>query len=612
MTHEPENNRSREYLTVLLASLLITVLSLIHTYPIALRPDHWYFLVHRDPAQFVWAFWWMKKALIELQETFYFTDLLFYPTGTSLAFQAMCLSNAFFSVPLQSFLSLPVTYNILSQSAFVLSGIGMYSLCNYLTGDRASSLAAGIIYAFAPLWSFLSTIHYISIQWFPFFLLFFLKFLSQGTPRSFLLSVIFFLLLSLTCWYYSIFTILIVLIFLVYSLLRSREMLSTTIRLHCVRIGVLVVGCVLAVLPFAYPLIHEGFSGDPSLEMISDPGRFQILGYQTEKSLLLWPVIFGYGTLILAGLSVLRCRKKPLAVFWMLLGFIFLVLTLGDHLRILGKEYDSFPLPKVLLNKIPFVKGARNPSRYIVIAHLSLSILSAYGISSLRQKAVLAAKKPITVSILPIVLPLVIFLEFLPGPHPVILNEVPAYYTHISRDPDDCAVLELPVSASGEAGIYMYYQTIHGKRFFGGHLSRSVPHEAGRFLEGFLPYQLYHMANKKELYNEAFADGKKFREAIDTYRIKYVVLHKSHYPNTNKVLPVGNKGMQNRTTRRVHYLPFSIGVSEVFHARYPVSSHELLIPYLYTEEIHRFLSQSLGGAVYEDEMTVVWSSAREG
>ncbi|MDD9938991.1 MAG: hypothetical protein OXT09_35715 [Myxococcales bacterium] len=75
----------------------------------------------------MWSLWWTKHALSSAQNPFW-TDLIFHPHGTSLAFHSYPFVYGVLSVPLQWLLpgkeGLAATFNLIVFTSFVMSAVG--------------------------------------------------------------------------------------------------------------------------------------------------------------------------------------------------------------------------------------------------------------------------------------------------------------------------------------------------------------------------------------------------------------------------------------------------------------------------------------------------------
>jgi hypothetical protein len=237
---------------------------------------------------------------------------------------------------------------------------------------------------------------------------------------------------------------------------------------------------VLAVSPFVLPLILSpardaildrplvesiNFSADllaffvpsprnPLFGTLTGPVYDRFTGNPYEQT-----VYLGYVLLALAVLGAVSTTWKATRLFRVSALAAF-VLALGPFLHVAG-EVLTVPLPYLLLRYVPFVRGARVPSRFTELLLLSLIVLAGYGLAKAcarfgaRGKAWLAAVVLVTA-----------LLETTIAPFPVVSARVPAVYAEIGRSPEMGTVLELPLD--GRIIKYHYYQTIHGKRMLGG------------------------------------------------------------------------------------------------------------------------------------------------
>jgi hypothetical protein len=104
---------------------LYSVITAIMTYPLVFN-----LRAHvpggGDVWQNLWLLWHTKLAFVDPVESIYYTNYLFYPTGTPLI--PMSLYNQLLSVPLQYVFPLNVVYNLLFLSSFVIAGTTTFYL----------------------------------------------------------------------------------------------------------------------------------------------------------------------------------------------------------------------------------------------------------------------------------------------------------------------------------------------------------------------------------------------------------------------------------------------------------------------------------------------------
>ena len=156
---------------------------------------------------------------------------------------------------------------------------------------------------------------------------------------------------------------------------------------------------------------------------------------------------------------------------WIALGVGFTLLALGPFIHIVGVN-THVPGPWALLRYVPVIGLARNPARFAVLITLALAVLFALAVTFLRHTQ---AHRPW----LRWAIAAIVIAELLPLPRPLYSAGVPAVYDRIAADPHDVAVLQLPfgvrdgVSSFGNyTARTQFFQTRHGKRLFGGVLSR--------------------------------------------------------------------------------------------------------------------------------------------
>jgi hypothetical protein len=169
-----------------------------------------------------------------------------------------------------------------------------------------------------------------------------------------------------------------------------------------------------------------------------------------------------------------RSNKRPpspaIVRTWTAIGLAFLVWSLGSHLRVFGVN-TGMPLPQVFFHYLPIVANARMPGRAIVMVYLALAVLAAIAITRCSQwrhpRVYLGAAA------------VVLVVDFLPAPFPLVQLDRPAIYDTIRSRPEQGAVCELPFGirdGSGERGAFddriLFYQTIHERPLVGGFLAR--------------------------------------------------------------------------------------------------------------------------------------------
>jgi hypothetical protein len=244
-------------------------------------------------------------------------------------------------------------------------------------------------------------------------------------------------------------------------------------------------------------------------------------------------VFLGYATLALAVVGAVVARKRLVA--WTIAALIFGVLALGPLLQINGRyrfsldsllpEGVTFPLPFALLHFIPFINANRAPNRNSVILMLALAVLAGMGAAWLLERIGESANSKsanqriansksanrqtdesrlpfegsrstqyalrnthhaprIPYSVLRLMLAVLlaagIIAEHLAVPLPTTDAAIPKVYRRIAQEPDEFAVMQLPLGWRNSFGTLgseqtnlQYFQTGHGKPIIGGNISRA-------------------------------------------------------------------------------------------------------------------------------------------
>jgi hypothetical protein len=142
-------SRSRVLPWFLLAAVLMLVTAVV-TYP---QITHLRTGVHDfgDPLLNAWALAWTPHALIA-QPASLFDANIFYPERGTLALSETLLVPALVVAPLRAAgANAILLHNVTLLSACVLSGLTMFLLVRYLTGDSRAALLAAVAFAIAPI-----------------------------------------------------------------------------------------------------------------------------------------------------------------------------------------------------------------------------------------------------------------------------------------------------------------------------------------------------------------------------------------------------------------------------------------------------------------------------
>jgi len=434
-----------------------------------------------DNMFFYWALWHGSESFLNPAFSFMHTHLIYYPEGISLYFCNYYYYGVFITFFLRGFFTLPLIHNLLIFHTFVVAGLGAFCLIRYLTADFKASLLGGFVFAFNPS-HFAHSLHHLtiaSIQFIPFFALFFIKTTREKTRINIFLAALFMTLNALCDWNYLVYDLVFVLLGSLYLLWRRRanawEALKRIIWIPALAflfLAPLIIPMISAaigrtffkILPghdiyvadffsFFVPHPYHLFSANSLIQRINNA----LTGNNWEKTAYL-----GIFNLLLIGFAARHIWKQAGKYFLGLLTFMILAMGVAPHF--LGRSLP-LPMPYRLIQALPFFSQARNPSRIIVYAYLFLAILTAFSLhhflsgmqSKVRGRMAWAA------------ILLLVFLDFYAADKAVTPVVLPPCYAVIQKDlAGNFGILELP----RDSARYMMYQTMHGIPSVQGYMGR--------------------------------------------------------------------------------------------------------------------------------------------
>ena len=505
---------------VLLVSVLYLVLTSLFYFPVLKLLNGSIIGPPGDNLQHFWDMWWMRKVMFEHDGSLMFTRYIMYPQGTPLLYHAFSFYNMFLAAVLDPLLTRTILYNLLMLHTYVIGGIGAFLLIRYLAKDDFIALVGSFIFAFSPF-HFGHALYHIesaSIQFIPFFALFFIKSVKGGTKRDLVLAILFYFLISVCSWYFMVFTAYFMGFSYVYLALRRRKLILPDVLLKIVLIGgvtlamlspwlvkMVIMGMkypsvkraghnfyVADALSFFTPSVYHWLGDTPWVEWLNE--RFT--GNRVERIAYLGIVN------ILVVIAAFKGIAGKTAKYFC--GFIaFSILSMGAYLHVAG-IITPVMLPYRLLQCVPFFSHARVPSRCMVYAYLFWGIIAGYGAKYVFEKV----RRPVAGSIVACVLVAAVFLDFFSVCRDTVQVYKPDCYNMI-RKTEEFGILDLPSHLPGDpipVFQYMMYQTFHGIPIVQGVIARTTADTLiGRLDERDITEQ------KKQL---------------EENRVKYVIIHK--------------------------------------------------------------------------------------
>jgi hypothetical protein len=372
-----------------------------------------------DPSEFMWFIKWWPYAIGHHLNPF-FSDLVWAPHGTSLAWATSIPLPAFAAFPIEHALGSVAAYNALCLAAVVLAAFAAFLLCRWITGAFWPSVMGGFIFGFSPymLGQLLCHLDLVLVFPVPLALLVALKrYRGEMGNRGFIAALALVLVAQFLCFPEIFATMTVfgaIALALALAILPGRSRLAALI--------VPIAAAYLVAVALLSPYLYQLFSNNPPGGPLYWPDQYSadLLNFvvPTEANLLgLLPWLSGlsrkFGTIIYENGACLGIplivvteawrrshRREPATKLIMLVLLAVCLAALGPVLHIAGRAW--LPTPWALAAHLPLISIAL-PGRFMVYAFLILAVIAALWLASSTatkgMKALAAAA--IAISMLP-------------------------------------------------------------------------------------------------------------------------------------------------------------------------------------------------------------------
>ena len=408
-----------------------------------------------------WADWWTAKAWQEPDTDLWYTDYLFYPQGTKLAYHSFSHLNTLISLSLRRFFGHLAAYNLAILMNYVLSGFAMFQLARYVTCSNFAAVLAGVVFAFNSHALYQSS-HpvLVSIWCFPWATLYIMRAVNEDRIKWAVIAAIFVFLGALTS------TLLFILLgiwfgFLFAYMLISRNWLRIPWRILTIfALLSLAAGALLN-----YSLLSEAVTnGNDSFWTASEESIVQDIFSIFVPHWYAWlkrGVYLGIVPFYLLMLAFQFQRREARLWFLLLVGaYLF---SIGPYPELFGSKLD-ITLPWSLL----FAPLLRNMYRMNILMTMGLAMVVAFGWIGMASQ--LKSKR--ARSIAAVLVFVAVFGDYTAVSFPHTPLNVSPFYTEFLQDvPDDLALSIFPTGRQKDKR-YLYYQTLHGHKMTGGVISR--------------------------------------------------------------------------------------------------------------------------------------------
>ncbi len=532
---------------------LFSLLAVILTWPLIIKLNAFYpFAYGSDAEFFIWDIWHFKHLVFDLkQNPFGCLDTVFYPIGFNNA--ATGYENLINKIPALIFWPIfknpLIIYNLLIILNLAFASWTTFLLVLYLTKNKKIAFLCGIIFGFSPymLARSLGHLNLLTTGWIPLFVLYFLKLWQAKKIKDAVLAALFFLCVSLSSWYYSIFILLFIFIFLLYYFLTTRKSLLNFILskpfLIFVLLAIFLTG--LVVSPFLKTIIQK--EALPPAKISPSLYSAFILSYILPLPLSLigkWvpreefislsenylesTTFLGFLEIILLLYFLKNYHRHKLnkASIWLFVGLIFFVFSLGPFLK-----PSQIILPYSFLSHLPIFSFLRAVSRYSLMVMLSLTIICAYSLNIVFQKTNSKRKNLIFGSLI-----FLFLLERAIFPAPLKKADVHHFYQEIRQDQEDYAILETPFNSFLDRHDFNFYQAIHQKKIVFGSLQDPVTRnpKTYQFIDSNIFIKsLFCYSQAPNI--ESLPNSNELLKILAQTKIRYIIIHKNKLKSCPKV-----------------------------------------------------------------------------
>jgi len=452
-----------------------------------------------DGFQTYWDMWWVKKAILDLHQSPYFTNYLHFPTGTTLVGQTLHPFNGIVGILLSPFFSVGEAYNFMVLFGFAVGGWTAFLLCLELTGRYWPSVVGGAVFTFSSYHFAHAEGHMqlVSLEWLPLFIVFWRRFARDPRPRTGLVSALVLFLVLLCDFYYFLYCVMTAALFYLWIAYEKRDLFYLLRRDRVPALLAFVVptlgtsGALVGALVLQN--LRDPFSGSHSaiefgMDLLAPfvPGGHWRFGHWTKSLWSVWPgnihensVYVGLGV---AALFIVVWRNRALVRledlrFWYALAALFAILSLGPVLSVAGRPVQIGPVFHIMGRNVRFpllpyafawvvfppLRLSGVPIRMMIMVQLVAALVTAAGISFLLERTRAHGRYWVTG-----LLALTLF-EYLPAPIPATPLALPAYVKFLNSQPDVGAVYDTftpPTQALAD-------QTFHERPIAYGYLART-------------------------------------------------------------------------------------------------------------------------------------------
>ena len=485
--------------------IIVTLLTLATTYPTIVYVFNTDVFWHPGGSSLdtyieFWDIWYGKMILTGQADRFY-TDLMYYPEGLSLATHPIVIPFIIVVNALNILLPVSNAYSLAVLLMIFICALSAYPYLLWLFKNKWIALFGAVVFGFSPhVTGHLNQPGIASIASIPLALYCIHRGINEDRPVLVILAGLLTGLTTVVTLYIYV-NLLTTLGFYVVALAIARWR-YIHFWLYLVLLGMAIT---VSSIWRVYPLLVDAESLNAAAQAYGDSERASdaisffinhkhpLLGHAVE-TLLKTPSrgdysptsFLGYAPLLLISFGLLRNTTRRKMLPWAMLCAAFLLLRLGSDLDFNGISYPEILLPKYYVNQIvPVVFEMFWDNDFFMMgAILPLSILACYGLVALTTRFPLAAKPAFILALIAIV-GFEYHIPVSPGPVELwpgvtMTKERYAFRGWLDQEDGEIRLINQPMGRR-QSKIYNFYQSVTGYAHAEGFISRR-PDSAYRYI----------------------------------------------------------------------------------------------------------------------------------
>ena len=360
---------------------------------------------------------------------------------------------------------------------YVVSGTGAYLYFRHVKIHPAAAVVAAAFFAFHRFFNLVEEIQLSSFGYAFFVFLFLEKYLYRGRKRDLAGMCVFYAIGFLTGFYFAY---MLTISLGIYGAVTAAIGEGGRIRKRLVTAAAAIVVTVVALSPTILPYILLRGAGVVPVPDMS----FIVRESQSSGNIFLieWMLFLCVGGGFLFYASGRKYRR--FTIIFVLIGMMFLVLSLGPYLKLSGK-ITGVPLPYHIFRIIPGFTSLRFPTRFFFMAHAGHAFVLAGLLSYIvfERRALKLDMRSVLKSGVFILIAFHTFTTVKPSvPNEVYspvgtLKNPPGIYRELAELKEPGPVIEFPLAPSMTSTVfaYQYFSLYHHRRIFNGNSGYTPP-----------------------------------------------------------------------------------------------------------------------------------------